>query len=42
MVDMQDQLSALLSRDIDLGTTNSLSPYIRDRVLAGAEVIYEL
>jgi predicted nucleotidyltransferase len=39
--DLQDELSALLGRPVDLHTPNSLSRYFRDRVLAEAEVIYE-
>ncbi len=38
---MQDELSALLGRKVDLHTPNSLSPYFRDRVLAEAEVKYD-
>ncbi len=39
--EMQDELSALLGRKVDLHTPNSLSPYFRDRVLAEAEVKYD-
>jgi predicted nucleotidyltransferase len=41
LVDIQDALVDLLGRQIDIGTPASLSPYIRDRVLASAQVIYE-
>ena len=38
---MQDELSDLLGRKVDLNTPACLSPYFRDEVLAEAEVIYE-
>ena len=38
---MQDELSALLGRPVDLNTPNFLSPHFRDQVLAQAEVLYE-
>jgi hypothetical protein len=41
LADAKDELSRLLGRDVDIGTLISLSPYIRDRVLASAKVIYE-
>lgn len=41
LADMQDELSALLGKAIDIGTPASLSPYIRDHVLASAQVVYE-
>jgi hypothetical protein len=41
LVEMQDVLSEILGRKIDLGTPASLSDYIRDRVLASAQVVYE-
>lgn len=34
------ELEELFGRKVDLITTNSLSPYIRDRVLASREVLY--
>lgn len=40
IVDMQDELSTLLGRPVDLGTKRALKPRIRDRVLASAEVIF--
>jgi uncharacterized protein len=40
-VDLQDQLSALLQRDVDLHTSESLSQHIRPNVLATAQTLYE-
>jgi predicted nucleotidyltransferase len=40
-VDLQDQLSALLQRNVDLHTPASLSRHIRPNVLATAQTIYE-
>ncbi len=37
---MQDELSRLLGRRVDLNTPQCLSKYFRDDVLAEAEVIY--
>ena len=37
---MQDELSAILGRSVDLNTPASLSRYFRDDVLANAEVLY--
>jgi predicted nucleotidyltransferase len=37
---MQDELSHLLGRQVDLNTPNFLSPYFRDRVLAEAVDYY--
>ena len=37
---MQDELSAIFSRVVDLNTPNCLSPEFRDRVIAEAEVLY--
>ena len=37
---MQDELSTLLGRRVDLNTRNSLSKYFRDEVLAEAEEWY--
>jgi predicted nucleotidyltransferase len=39
--DMQDELSQLLGRKVDLNTPNFLSDYFRDRVMAEADVLYE-
>jgi predicted nucleotidyltransferase len=41
MVDLRDELAALLGRDVDLATPDGLSKYIRADVLAQAQVIYE-
>jgi hypothetical protein len=38
---MQDELSELLGRKVDLNTPACLSPYFRDEALAEAEVLYE-
>jgi predicted nucleotidyltransferase len=37
---MQDELSAMLGRRVDLRTPNELSKYFRDEVLAEAEELY--
>lgn len=41
LVAMQDKLSVLFNRQVDLTTPGSLSKYFRDDVLAAAEVIYD-
>jgi uncharacterized protein len=41
LVTMQDELSALLGRRVDLLTPGALSGYFRERVLAAAETVYE-
>lgn len=38
--DMQDELSGLLGRKVDLNTPNFLSRYFRDKVIKNAEVQY--
>jgi predicted nucleotidyltransferase len=38
---MQDELSAILGRKVDLNTPGFLGPQIRDRVLAEAETQYD-
>ncbi|MHC4644968.1 MAG: nucleotidyltransferase family protein [Planctomycetota bacterium] len=38
--DMQEELSRLLARKVDLHTPNFLSRYFRDQVLGNAEVQY--
>lgn len=38
---MQDELSEMLGRRVDLNTPGFLSAYFRDRVLSEAETIYE-
>ena len=40
-VDMQDELSLLLGREVDLHTPQSLSKYFRSKVLRMAQVVYE-
>jgi predicted nucleotidyltransferase len=37
---MQDELSALFGRKVDLNTPGSLSKYFRDEVLGEAEALY--
>jgi predicted nucleotidyltransferase len=37
---MEEELSAILGRKVDLNTPGFLSPYFRDRVLREAEVQY--
>jgi predicted nucleotidyltransferase len=37
---MQDELSRLFDRQVDLNTPQFLSPYFRERVLREAEVLY--
>ena len=37
---MQDELSAILGRKVDLNTPGSLSKYFRDEVLGEAEALY--
>lgn len=39
-IDIQEELSALFGRAVDLGTPAGLSRYFRDRVLREAESIY--
>lgn len=39
-IGLQDELSRLLGRRVDLNTPRCLSTYFRDKVLAEAEVIY--
>jgi uncharacterized protein len=41
MVDIRDELEALFHRRVDLGTPAGLSKYVRNKVLASAQVIYE-
>ena len=38
---MQDELSELFGRKVDLNTYGFLSPHFRDKVLAQAEVIFK-
>lgn len=37
---MQDELSRLFDRQVDLNTPQFLSPYFRERVMREAEVLY--
>jgi hypothetical protein len=39
-IQMQDELSAVLGRTVDLHTPASLSKYFRDQVLREAEPLY--
>jgi predicted nucleotidyltransferase len=41
LVELQDRLSQLFGRQVDLTTAGSLSKYFRDNVLATAKVIYD-
>src|SRR5574341_795590 len=41
IVSIQDALSALVGRPVDLVTPNALSPHIRERILRRAQVVYE-
>jgi hypothetical protein len=38
---MQEELSRIVGRTVDLHTPRFLSPYFRDEVLAEAEVLYD-
>jgi predicted nucleotidyltransferase len=40
LADIQDELSALLGRPVDLVRRDGLKPVIRDSVLAGEHVLY--
>jgi uncharacterized protein len=40
MVDMQEELSEIVGREVDLKTPNGLSRYFRDEVLSTAKVLY--
>lgn len=40
-ITMQDELSELLGRKVDLNTPACLSPYFRKEVLDEAEVLYD-
>ncbi|MEZ4672336.1 MAG: nucleotidyltransferase family protein [Anaerolineae bacterium] len=41
IVDIQDELSHIIGRNVDLHTYGSLSRHFRDKVVAVAQVIYE-
>jgi uncharacterized protein len=38
--DIQEELSAIVGREVDLRTPKSLSRYFRDEILANAKVLY--
>jgi predicted nucleotidyltransferase len=38
---MQDELSGIIGRKVDLNTPGFLSRYFRDRVVAGAHLVYD-
>ncbi len=40
LVTHEDELSAILGRQVDLKTRNSLNRYYREKVLAAAETVY--
>lgn len=40
-IDIQDELSLLLGRSVDLHTPKSLNPYFREKVLQSVQVLYE-
>ena len=40
IIDIQEELSAIVGRDVDLKTPNSLSRYFRNEVLSKAQVLY--
>jgi predicted nucleotidyltransferase len=40
-IDMQDELSAILGREVDLNTPAFLSRHFRQRVMETAQVVYE-
>jgi len=41
LITIQDELSALFGRTVDLNTAGFLSPHFRDRVLQEATALYE-
>ncbi|MGD2154968.1 MAG: nucleotidyltransferase family protein [Gemmatimonadales bacterium] len=41
LVSLEIELTEMFGRKVDLVTEASLSPYIRDRILSSASVIYE-
>lgn len=40
LMDIQDRLTTLMGRKVDLVTKTMLSPFFRDDVLAAREVVY--
>ncbi len=41
IVDIEEELSNIVGRKVDLRTPNELSPYFKDEVLAQARVVYQ-
>jgi len=41
LMGLEEELTDFLGRKVDLLTEPSISPYLRDRILASASVIYE-
>jgi len=41
MVDIQDELGAMLERGIDLATFNGINKYVRESILRSAQTVYE-
>lgn len=41
LISMEEELTCILGRKVDLKTANELSPYFRKEVLKKAKVIYE-
>lgn len=41
MFDIEEALSTSIGKEVDLGTSKGLSPYLRDDVLREAEKLYE-
>lgn len=40
LVDMEEELSLIVGRRVDLKTPNDLSPYFRHKVISSAKTIY--
>lgn len=40
IIELERKISEILSKEIDLVTENSLSPYIKDEILRGLKIIY--
>ena len=40
MVDMEEELSSIVGRKVDLKTAEDLSHYFRDEVVANAKIVY--
>ncbi len=41
IVSMQDELASILGRHVDLGTPDGLRPWLQDKILGSARLIYE-